>query len=202
MYVKQKRHTTLESKTNDLLAQIQDYLSQWRDSLNVLWTSTIKPTRACWFIKSETLDLHLNILVNIFRFVLKSVICIYTATYISKLVVLTVSAGRRQTNGYELCPSSSRFSFILIWVGVSSIRRFMRLEPLISHTVILMTFYLSIILDLQNFFHWYILQSWKLKRPQIQLRPHHFKTYTSNLTTAVNSVLKFMINGTTSILKS
>ena len=48
----------------------------------------------------------------------------------------------------------------------------------------------------------YILQSWKLKRPQIQLRPHHFWTYTSNLTTVVNSVLKFMINGTTSILKS
>ena len=70
----------------------------------------------------------------------------------------------------------------------------MRLEPLISHTGILMTFYLSIILDLQNFFHWYILQSWKLKRPQIQLRPHHFWTYTSNLTTLVNSVLKFMIN--------
>ena len=39
----------------------------------------------------------------------------------------------------------------------------MRLEPLISHTGILMTFYLSIILDLQNFFHWYILQSWKLE---------------------------------------
>jgi hypothetical protein len=38
-------------------------------------------------------------------------------------------------------------------------------------------FYLSIILDLQNFFHWYILQSWKLKRPRIQLRPHHFWTY-------------------------
>ena len=31
-----------------------------------------------------------------------------------------------------------------------------------SHTGILMTFYLSIILDLQNFFHWYI-QSWKLE---------------------------------------
>ena len=31
-------------------------------------------------------------------------------------------------------------------------RRFMRLKPLISHTGILMTFYLSIILDLQNFF--------------------------------------------------
>jgi hypothetical protein len=31
-----------------------------------------------------------------------------------------VSAGRRHTNGYELCPSSSRFIFILIWVGVSS----------------------------------------------------------------------------------
>ena len=26
----------------------------------------------------------------------------------------TVSAGRRHTNGYELCPSSSRFIFILI----------------------------------------------------------------------------------------
>jgi hypothetical protein len=56
-------------------------------------------------------------------------------------------------------------------------------RPLISHTGILMTFYLSIILDLQNFFHWYILQSWKLKRPQIPLRPHHVWTYTSNLTT-------------------
>ena len=33
------------------------------------------------------------------------------------------------------------------------IRRFMRLEPLISHTGILMTLYLSIIPDLQNFFH-------------------------------------------------
>ena len=77
----------------------------------------------------------------------------------------------------------------------------MKLEPLISHTGILMTFYLSIILDLQNFFHWYIPQSWKLKRPQIQLRPHHFWTYTSKLTTVVNSVLKFMINVMTSILK-
>ena len=57
-------------------------------------------------------------------------------------------------------------------------------------------------LNLQNFFHWYILRSWKLKRPPIQLRPHHFWTYTSNLTTVVNSVLKFMISGTISILKS
>ena len=32
-------------------------------------------------------------------------------------------------------------------------KKIMRLEPLISHTGILMTFYLSIILDLQNFFH-------------------------------------------------
>ena len=70
----------------------------------------------------------------------------------------------------------------------------MRLEPVISHTGILMTFYLSIILNLQNFFHWYILQSWKLIRPQIPLRPHHFWTYTSNLTTVVKSILKFMIN--------
>ena len=52
------------------------------------------------------------------------------------------------------------------------IRRFMKLEPLISHTGIFMTFYLSIILDLQNFFHWYIPQRSKLKRPQTQLRPH------------------------------
>jgi ABC-type proline/glycine betaine transport system permease subunit len=78
----------------------------------------------------------------------------------------------------------------------------MKLQPLITHTGILMTFYLSIILDLQTFFHWYILQSWKLKRPQIQLCPHHFWTYTSNLTTVVKSVLKSMINGTTSVLKS
>jgi hypothetical protein len=34
-------------------------------------------------------------------------------------------------------------------------------------------------------------QLWRIKRPQIQLLPHHFWT-----------VLKFMINGTTSILKS
>jgi hypothetical protein len=39
----------------------------------------------------------------------------------------------------------------------------MRLEPLISHTGILMTFYLSIILDLQNFFHWYIRQRLEVK---------------------------------------
>jgi hypothetical protein len=70
----------------------------------------------------------------------------------------------------------------------------MKLEPLISHTGIFMTFYLSIILDLQNVFHWYILQSWKLQRLQTQLRPHLFWTYMSNLTTVVNSVLKFMIN--------
>jgi hypothetical protein len=67
-----------------------------------------------------------------------------------------------------------------LYVRFLKIRRFMKLEPLISHTSILMTFYLSMILDLQNFFHWYILQSWKLKRPQIPLRPHHFWTYTSN----------------------
>jgi hypothetical protein len=48
----------------------------------------------------------------------------------------------------------------------------------------------------------YILQSWKLKRSQIQFRPHHIWIYTSNLTTVVNSVLKCIIHGTTSILKS
>ena len=42
----------------------------------------------------------------------------------------------------------------------------------------------------------------EVKRPHIPLRPHHFWTYTSNLTTVVKSVLKFMINGTTSILGS
>jgi hypothetical protein len=48
----------------------------------------------------------------------------------------------------------------------------------------------------------YILQSLKLKRPPTQLRPHQFWTYTSNLTTVVNSVLTFLISGTTSISKS
>jgi hypothetical protein len=42
----------------------------------------------------------------------------------------------------------------------------------------------------------------EIKEPQIQLRPHHFWTYTSKLTTVVKSVLKFMFNGMTSILKS
>ena len=42
----------------------------------------------------------------------------------------------------------------------------------------------------------------EVKETTVQLRPHHFWTYTSNLTTVVNSVLKFMISGTTSILKS
>ena len=110
----------------------------------------------------------------------------------------TVSAGRRHTNGYELCPSSSRFIFMLIRVGVSSkaFKRFMRVEPLISHTGILMTFYLSIILDLQNFFHWYILQSWKLETTDTASSASFLYLYLE-----FNSVLKFMINGT-SILKS
>ena len=34
---------------------------------------------------------------------------------------------------------------------------------------------------------------YRSQRPQIQLRPHHFWTYTSNLTTVVKSVLKFKI---------
>ena len=89
----------------------------------------------------------------------------------------------------------------IVWI-LAMAANFSYFGPLISHTGILMTFYLSIILDLQNFFHWYILQSWKLTRPPIQLRPHHFWTYTSNLTTVVNSVLKFMINGTTSIFQT
>ena len=44
--------------------------------------------------------------------------------------------------------------------------------------------------------------SWKVKRPQIQLHPQHFLTYSSNLTTVVNSVPKCMINEMTSTLKS
>jgi Ca2+/Na+ antiporter len=47
--------------------------------------------------------------------------------------------------------------------------KIMFLKSLICLPLIL-TLYLSIILDLHNFLHWYILQSWKLKRPQIQLR--------------------------------
>jgi hypothetical protein len=58
-----------------------------------------------------------------------------------------------------------------------------------------MTFNLSIILDWQNFFHWYILQSWKLKRPPIQLRPHHFWTYTSILTTVTFQEIRIIATG-------
>ena len=43
---------------------------------------------------------------------------------------------------------------------------------------------------------------WRLERPRVLLRPHHFRTCASGLTTVVKSVLKFMINWTTSILKS
>ena len=42
----------------------------------------------------------------------------------------------------------------------------------------------------------------EVKETTDSARPHHFWTYTSNLTRVVNSVLKFMISGTTSILKS
>ena len=42
----------------------------------------------------------------------------------------------------------------------------------------------------------------ELEIKEKKLCPHHFWTYTSNLTTVVNSVLKFMISETTSILKS
>jgi hypothetical protein len=42
--------------------------------------------------------------------------------------------------------------------------------------------------------------------PELEVKettdPHHFWTYTSNLTTVVKTVLKYMINGPTSILKS
>jgi hypothetical protein len=39
--------------------------------------------------------------------------------YINQIYAKTI-IHREFTNGYELCPSSSRFIFILIWVGVSS----------------------------------------------------------------------------------
>ena len=41
-----------------------------------------------------------------------------------------------------------------------------------------------------------------MSQPIVDPQYPHFWTYTSNLTTVVNSVLKFMISGTTSILKS
>jgi hypothetical protein len=41
----------------------------------------------------------------------------------------------------------------------------------------LMTFYLSIILDLQNFFHWYILQSWKLETTDTASSASFLKNY-------------------------
>ena len=71
----------------------------------------------------------------------------------------------------------------------------MRLEPLVSHTGVLMTFYLSMVLDLQNFFHWCVLQGWRLGGPQMPLRPHRFWTCTSGLTTVVKSVLRCVIGG-------
>ena len=46
--------------------------------------------------------------------------------------------------------------------------------------------------------YWHLFSNFK----DWYFRRHHFWTCTSNLTTVVNSVLKFMINGTTSILKS
>jgi hypothetical protein len=42
----------------------------------------------------------------------------------------------------------------------------------------------------------------EVKETTDRARPHHFWTYTPNLTTVVKSVLKFMINGTTSIIES
>jgi hypothetical protein len=47
------------------------------------------------------------------------------------------------------------------------------------------------------YFHKIFVSEYKLPK-----RSNKIWTYTSNLTTVVNSVLKFMINGTTSILKS
>jgi hypothetical protein len=92
---------------------------------------------------------------------------------------------------------SWRSCLLLCVVSPEKIRRFMKLEPLISHVLSINDPRFAEFLPLI-----YIFQSWKLKRTQIQLRPHHFFTCTSNLTTVVNSVLKFMINEMTSILKS
>jgi hypothetical protein len=63
--------------------------------------------------------------------------------------------------------------------------------------------YIDDVLSINNSrFAEFLPLSWKLKRPQIPLRPHHLWTYTWNLTTVVKSVPTFMINVTTSILKS
>jgi hypothetical protein len=82
------------------------------------------------------------------------------------------------------------------------IRRFMRLEPLISHTGII-----DDVLSINNsrfaeFLSLIYPPELEVKETTGTASSHHFWTYTSNLTTVVNSVLKFMISGTTSILKS
>ena len=96
------------------------------------------------------------------------------------------------------CTHVGRSFFKSLW----GMGRFVRLGRLVSLTGILMTFCLSMVLDLQSFFHWCVLRGWRLERPRVLLRPHHFRTCASGLTTVVKSVLKFMINWTTSILKS
>ena len=66
----------------------------------------------------------------------------------------------------------------------------MRLEPLISHTGILMTFYLSIILDLQNFFRWYFDDSGQLstkiydKQDDFNFKIINFPNMCSNIPTS------------------
>jgi uncharacterized metal-binding protein len=62
----------------------------------------------------------------------------------------------------------------------------MRLKPLISHTGILMTFYLSIILDLQS---WYIAAHvWKIYDFKIEVVP-----LIINFSTELTTVVKFEV---------
>ena len=62
-------------------------------------------------IRILQLSVHKYFVISMLEFLIDNINCL--------LWWDTVSAGRRHTNGYELCPSSNRFIFILIWVGVS-----------------------------------------------------------------------------------
>jgi hypothetical protein len=80
----------------------------------------------------------------------------------------------------------------LYWINPAAQKLYTSSELVDKHKFVfwlLFSVYKGVVMGIGNIF-------------KIELRPHHFWTYTSNLTTVVNSVLKFMINGTISILKS
>jgi hypothetical protein len=122
-----------------------------------------------------------NFFVNVWR---KNIFDIYVTEYGTALTTIIIATGPCIANQLR---------------DVNTICR--RIWYIAAHVWKIYDFKIEVVPLIINFSTEYILQSWKLKRPPIQLRPHHFWTYTSNLTTVVNSVLKFMISETTSIFR-